>query len=182
MKTAVIISDFGSNSPDTELAILHLKRMGVFEHVISLSCSITPFEVRDAAYLLGLYLDKFEEGTIFIVAVDFLDRKNNPHLILTNINNRIILSYNSGLPSLIINAKEYESQIFKEYTADHHLCVQNAFIPILEGKSLAIDTSFIKTSHPPQPSIDGNILKGTIFYFDSYGFQLLFISPLLILI
>ena len=152
-------------------------------HVIDISHSITPFDVRQAAFQLRCCYDEFPAGTIHIVGVDtepqFEAQKERYPGILKFKEQYIICNDNGFFGSFL---EEDFPDEFYHYTAIKNspeawrFTTKNCFIQLAEriAKKEAL-SSFCEVSRSykrafdQKPAIDQLLIRGIVIHIDGFG-------------
>jgi S-adenosylmethionine hydrolase len=168
METAVLICDYGADSPHKEAARHALERSGLFTNVIVLTSSIKPFQVNDAGYVCSLFLNQFEPGTTFIIAVNFLKRHEHQAIVQSRIGTQNLISYNSGIQHLVAGNLNLESKCIGHFEDDHNYFVQKGILPALNAEQNPLDEK-INELFQQQPILDSKSVLGHVLYIDAHG-------------
>lgn len=144
--------------------------------IVDISHQIAPFNTMQAAFVLKNCYKEFPEQTIHIVGVNTVLSKEKGVLIVEK-DNRFFLCSDSGFPDLIFPNEEkkvYRLKIDEKVAntfASLDVFVGAAF-QILSGKPpeefAQVCTDYIKQM-PFIPTIDSNLINGSVVFVDSYS-------------
>ena len=168
METAVLISDYGMNSPYQESACAALDNSGLFSKVVHLTSSVKTYQVNEAGYLCSLFLNQFPSGTTFIIAVNFLERIQHKAIVRSQIGSQNIISYNSGIQYLIAGDQYLESKCIGSFEENHHSLIQAGIIPALNQGANSYEEKIIQLFQQ-QPILDAKSIIGHVLYIDAQG-------------
>ncbi|MFT5725397.1 MAG: S-adenosylmethionine hydrolase, partial [Bacteroidia bacterium] len=171
-----LLTDFGSDSFQTVRSRTWLALNCPEEKVLDISHSIHANDINEAAYIFRLVLDQFQTDTVHILAIDFDQRAKNPEVIYFKYKGQHILTYNSGMASILLEQQTNEVVTVGNYTSNHYDSVISCFGEkakqlllgqLSDQKSLIPDQLNIKTVLNPVSS--EKMLHGHVVYFDALG-------------
>jgi S-adenosyl-L-methionine hydrolase (adenosine-forming) len=169
-----LLTDFGSNSFQTVRSRAWLEQNCTGQTVLDIAHDIHANDINEAAYVFSLVQDQFNAGTIHIIAIDFDERVKHPEVVYFQLNDQHIVTYNSGIASIIL--KQIKTQVFElgAYTGSHFNCIPQSFGSIVKAifsgglsdkRPLLNDKLNIKTAL--NPVTKENMLHGHVVYFDA---------------
>ena len=143
--------------------------------IVDIATQVTPFKMRQGAYILRNAFPYYPKGTIHIMNVNAADAKgrmlcihHHEHYFIMFDNGAITLAFD-GIPSetYLINddVSESKDQLFAE-----GIC--NVVNALTSGLSLAIighRVHQVKSQRLMIPQSSNGFIKGTVIYFDHYG-------------
>jgi S-adenosylmethionine hydrolase len=170
-----LLTDFGTNSIYSTLSNVWFQSRNPEIPVVDLSHEIHPCDINEAAYLLELMITSFPPNTVHVIAVDFDNRHAHRQIVHTRFKGQHILTYNSGLLTLLpIDAESIS--VAAEFSGHHSTSVTDGFGPIALqlSEDPKIDQRFTKSDqvqikNPLKPVILDDSLQGHIRYFDARG-------------
>jgi S-adenosylmethionine hydrolase len=171
-----LTSDWGLK--DHYLAVIKatiLKRLpGVA--IVDISHQISPFNLKEASYIVRNSFRSFPEGTIHIIGVNTEETLNFPHTAVFA-DGHYFIGTDNGIFSLIFDKKPekmieitipQDSDLFTFSTRDRFV---KAAVHIAEGKPIEeLGPQRTKWSEQSlfQPAISDNVIKGIVIYIDNY--------------
>lgn len=145
-------------------------------NIVDISHQITSFNVMQAAFVLRNCYAEFPENTIHIIGVNSILSAKRTLLIIEK-NNQYFLCSDSGFPDLLFPSEEKNVYRFKvEDIAKNTFVSLDVFIEIafkiIKGELPNIfaeeTTDYIKQV-PLLPTIDKNLINGSVVYIDSFA-------------
>lgn len=141
--------------------------------ILDVTHSINANDINEASYVYRLIADSLEPGTTILFAVDFDQRYKHDEVIACQVNGHILISYNSGLPSLlagsdgdfriVCRSNSRHATAFSSDVAEHlSTIIETGSIDQLPA---IVDKLYIKK--PLTPVIQSERLTGTVVYVDS---------------
>ncbi len=144
--------------------------------IIDISNQIPPFDIARASFVLKNSYPDFPEGSVHIVGVDPDLEEDKCHLIARFQGQYFIAADNGVLPLIFDQAPEQLVRI------DHSISLEDVTFPtkgvfarigcqLLNGADMESFGDTIENyveKGQIRPVVDGNILRGTIIYIDSY--------------
>lgn len=153
--------------------------------IVDISHDVQPFNLAEAAYYLNNVMDDFPEGTIHFVGVDHLPHisigkeEDNLYPIVMKLKGQFFVGCDNGMFSLINGYEEAEEMIrIDDFSAKASLRfpTRNIYIPTIvalcngeELSTLGEVIEKIRISFTTQPTVDTNLIKGTVIHEDKYG-------------
>jgi len=145
-------------------------------NIVDISHNITAFNVMHAAFILTNCYKEFPDGTIHIIGVNSVLTSKRALLIIEK-DKQFFLCSDSGFPGLMFPDEELKVYRFnvKDGTGDTfmslNLFVEIAF-KIIKGNQLGefanLCTDYEK-QFPLLPTIDKNLINGSVVYIDSFS-------------
>ncbi len=169
-----LLTDFGPNSFQTVRSRAWLTRHCAQQNIFDVSHDIHPNDINEAAYVFTLVQDQFQDKTVHIIAIDFDKRIAHQEIILFEYNNQFILTYNSGLATILLGEDSNDIKVVGTYDGQHIESVVDCFGPLAkqlvdgqlsDQKPMLPDQLHIKT--PLHPVTTEKMLHGHVVYFDS---------------
>jgi S-adenosylmethionine hydrolase len=118
MAITTLLSDFGHQDASIAIAKGVLMQYVQPHQVADISHEITPFQLQQAAYVLGSAYRSFPVGTIHVLLFDIFSEPA-PALILSEYQGHYFLAPDNGLLPLAIGDVPVESWLCFELTKDH---------------------------------------------------------------
>lgn len=144
--------------------------------VVDITHQIKPFDIAEAAFILGNTFTDFPQGTIHLVSVES-DQDTQGTFLLASIEGQYILAKDNGLLSLI--TEQPPNELIKFQAADQHhlkfplkhMLAQKA-VEIAKGSPLDAlgtpDGDIVMRTHL-RPILLENVVRGTVIYVDNFG-------------
>ena len=147
--------------------------------VIDISHLITPFNISEAAYVVGNSYRYFPEGSIHIIGIDTEETVEKKHIV-AKVNNHYFVCADNGVLSLIIQDTRPEMIVeldFDRFTERSIFPTKDVFVRTAchiarQGQINVLGRKIesIKQLSVLQPSIkDDNTILGSVIYIDNYG-------------
>ena len=147
--------------------------------IVDISHSIDPFNVSEAAYIIGAAYWSFPKGTVHIIGVDIELNHENKHVAI-EWNNQFFIAADNGILSILTQKVKPEKIVainihdrFPIEPTDSEVFVKVACHIAKGGKLNVIgkEIEALKQITDLQTSIseDGKTLKGIVNYIDNYG-------------
>lgn len=143
--------------------------------VIDISHQIQTFNILQAAFVLKNSFRNFPEGTIHIVAVNSMEDKDKP-LILVKALKHYFISCDNGIFGLLldeppekiikINIKSVGNSSFVAYDVFSRVACELAKGKKMENLGTAVKE--LNKQVPMLPTIDESLINGSVVYIDSY--------------
>jgi S-adenosylmethionine hydrolase len=169
-----LLTDFGSNSIQTARSKAWLSQHIERHSIVDIAHDINPNDINEAAYVFKLMLDQFEPGCIHLIAIDFDQRETHPEVVYFKFNDQHVITYNSGIASLVMGESESIVIDFGTYQGHHYDAIVESFgaaVKLIDGgkdsdrNELLPDKLNIKTTLNPVTS--EHLLHGHVIYFDA---------------
>lgn len=153
-------------------------------NVIDISHDVQPFNLAEAAYYVNNVMEDFPEGTVHFIGVDHLPRisigsDKNLYPLVMKLKGQFFVGCDNGIFSLIDGYEEAEKIIrIDDFSAKSSLRfpTRNIYLPTIialsTGKSLddlGEEVDEIRKAFTTQPTIEQNLIKGTVIHEDKYG-------------
>lgn len=144
--------------------------------IADINHSIAPFNIMQASFTLRNCYSEFPENTIHILAVNSaLSTKRS--LLIIEYNKHFFLCSDCGFPSLLFPEEEIKVYRFQvEKNMEHAFLSLDIFIDvafrIINGEKLSIigtQTTDYVEQRPLLPTIDSDLINGSVVYIDSYS-------------
>lgn len=169
-----LLTDFGSNSIQTARSKAWLAQHSERHTIVDIAHDINPNDINEAAYVFKLMLDQFKPGGIHLLAIDFDQRETHPEVIYFKFNEQHIVTYNSGIASLLMGEEHADVMYIGTHQGHHYDAIVNSFGPaiklieeggISDKPELLPDKLNIKTTLNPVTS--EHLLHSHVIYFDA---------------
>ena len=144
--------------------------------IVDITHELEPFDIFQASYVVKNSYSNFPEGTIHIIGVNAQPDVNAPYLAML-VNGHYFIGSDNGIFSLLFDIKpdKIVELTIKQDPENVTFPIKDIFVKvachIARGGTLEIIGS-IKESFNQRtlfrPVLDGDILKGTFIYIDSY--------------
>ena len=167
-----LITDFGEDSvypARIKARVLASKNTPILD----ITHSINANDINEASYVYHLVADSLETGTVILFGVDSDQRYKHAEVIACKYNGHILMSYNSGLLSLIAGS-DADFRVICSSKSRHAIAFST---DVSEQLSQIIDTGDIDQhptivdklyiKKPLTPVIQSDRLTGTVIYVDS---------------
>lgn len=172
-----LLTDFGTNSIYIPQSKAWFKHWRPQIELIDLAHNIHPCDINEAAYVMGLMIDHFPPETIHLAVIDFDNRHEHREIVHIRFRDQHIISYNSGLLSVLSkNDENLRIHEIGQYSGSHFSAITEAFgktalelsdNPKYDQHFSITDKANIKTALKPVIQQDG--IHGHLMYFDSLG-------------
>ena len=153
--------------------------------IVDVSHLVQPFNIAQAAYYINNVIEDFPEGTIHYLGVDSLpyisigSAEANLYPLVMELKGQFFVGCDNGVFSLINNYTEATKIIrlddFRPKLA-LRFPTRNIYVPAIvalaQGKSLADmgeEVTEIRKAFTTQPTIEKDLVKGTVIHEDKYG-------------
>ncbi len=169
-----LLTDFGSHSIQIARCKAWFSQHCPQQTIIDIAHDIHQNDINEAAYVFNLLQDQFEQGSIHIIAIDFDSRHTHDEILHFMYKGQHILTYNSGIASLLLGEDLSEVQHIGQYHGQHYDAVIEQFgqaalslinNEISDEPLLSHDKANIKTRL--NPVTNEKLLQGHVVYFDS---------------
>lgn len=146
--------------------------------VIDISHEIKPFDIAHASYVLKNCYKDFPAGTIHIIGVNPEESEDGRHLVIQH-EGQFFIGADNGMFSLIFNEIPehiYEIDKGEGLQANQTFPTKTVFVEV--AQKLANNHSIatignkvdnIKRRQLFRPTVEADVLKGTVTYIDTYG-------------
>lgn len=146
--------------------------------IVDISHDIKPFDIAHASYVLKNCYKEFPAGTIHIIGVNPEETDDCKHLVI-QYDGQFFIGADNGMFSLIFNEMPehiYEIDKGDSLSANQTFPTKSVFVEVAQklanNNSIAtlgkkIDT--IKRRQLFRPTVESDVLKGTVTYIDTYG-------------
>ncbi len=144
--------------------------------IVDISHEISPFNLKEASFILRNVYQDFPPGTIHIIALNTTESGGNPHTIVY-IHEQYFIGTDNGIFSLIFDEMPdkmveldilQDSGLFTFATRDRFV---KAAVHLAEGKKME-DLGAKKEGWEKQtlfnPVVSGNEIRGLVIYIDNY--------------
>jgi S-adenosyl-L-methionine hydrolase (adenosine-forming) len=146
--------------------------------IVDISHNIQPFNIMQAAFVLHNCYKEFPKNTIHIIGVNSLLSAKKPLLIIAY-NDQYFLCADNGLPDLLFpvepkNVFRYQPEIEISDTFASLQVFVNVAIKIATGSQIteiaqACSENDYQKQIPLLPTIDSNLISGSVIYIDSFS-------------
>lgn len=185
MRIITLTTDLGLK--DHYVAALKGQLLSKIDHcqVVDISHDVQPFNIAQAAYYVNNVVDDFPDGTIHFLGVDSLPHisigsgENNLYPLIMKLKNQFFIGCDNGIFSLLNNFEEAESIIrLDDFSAKAQLRfpTRNIYVPAIvalsngtDPKTMGEDFPNIRKAFTTQPTIQKDLIKGTVIHEDKYG-------------
>jgi hypothetical protein len=153
--------------------------------LVDISHDVQPFNIAQAALFINNVLRDFPAGTIHFIGVDALPKisignpESNLYPAVMKLNGHFFVGCDNGIFSLINGYKEAEEIIrIDDFSAKFALRfpTRHIYVPTIQrlvnGSSLADlgePIESVKKVFTTQPTLESNLIKGTVIHIDKYG-------------
>ncbi|UMY64908.1 MULTISPECIES: S-adenosyl-l-methionine hydroxide adenosyltransferase family protein [unclassified Flavobacterium] len=147
--------------------------------VVDLSHDIDPFNIAEAAYIVGAAYSSFPKGTVHLIAVDYELNKETRHIAM-EWDGHFFVCADNGLPGIlaqrIVPSKVAVINIHDRLPAD--ATDLDVFVTVASHLSkggllnvIGKDTKSLKALNELKPTVadDGNAIRGAVIYIDRFG-------------
>lgn len=185
MSIITLTTDFGLK--DHYVAALKGQLLAQIEgcHLVDISHQVDAFNVAQAAFYINNVKDNFPEGTIHFIGVDSLPyisiakAESNLYPIIMKLKGQYFVGCDNGVFSLIKDYEEAEEIVrIDNFSAKMSLRfpVRNIYLPAIAAlskgtpmKELGEPYYELKKAFTTQPTIEKDLIKGTVIHEDKYG-------------
>ncbi|MBI3136776.1 MAG: SAM-dependent chlorinase/fluorinase [Bacteroidetes bacterium] len=153
--------------------------------LVDISHGVQAFNIAQAAYYINNSWNDFPKGTIHFLNVDSTPAihiarpDNNTYPLVMQLNGHFFMGSDNGIFSLINGYENAERLVRLDFSAaglDLRRPARNIYIPamgqILKGvplEKLGDEVSAVKQAFTTQPTLEKNLIKGTVIHVDTYG-------------
>ncbi len=175
MTAVTLTSDLGTR--DFYLAALKGTIISHFTdvNIIDVTHHIKPFDIKEAAFVIGNACRYFPKGTIHIVHVNGSERKTR--LLLSLVHDQYFLTFDNGLISMAFPQIPYQTyEVNEELFENNSLLFEQGIARVIEFlhneykptdfAHLVTDTLTFRLLQPS--AMPGNI-RGSVIYIDQFG-------------
>lgn len=143
--------------------------------IIDISHNILPFNIAQAAFVLKNSYPSFPDGTIHLICVGVDQKVNNP--IIMAMDNQYFIGADNGMAGLLFDSKpEHVYRIKKEFIQPSSFFEKDTLarvaVEMLQDKAIT-DIGELVTDFnqqvPLRPTIDEDVISGSVVYIDSYS-------------
>lgn len=142
--------------------------------IIDISHAISPFNIAQAAFVLRNSYKNFPNGTVHLICVGVDQKANNP--IIVESDNQFFIGADNGMAGLLFDAKpDKVYRIKNEYIQTSSFIekdtLANVALELLQDKppqEIGELTSDFNQQVPLRPTIDEDVISGSVVYIDSY--------------
>ena len=145
--------------------------------LIDISHNIDPFNISEAAYVIGAAYSSFPKGTVHLIGIDIERNPENCHIAM-QWNDQYFICADNGILSMVtqkvIPQKLVEINIhdrFPDSATDLDIFIKVAS-HLAKGGILNVigkEIQSIKEVTEIQPVVQNNIIKGSVVYIDHFG-------------
>ncbi len=169
-----LLTDFGSNSIQIARCKAWFSQYCPQQSVIDIAHDVHQNDINEAAYIFNLVQDQFDHGSIHVIAIDFDARHKHDEVLYFLYKGQHIITYNSGIASLLLGGDISGVQCIGNFTGQHYDAITDQFgqavLSVLNNEisdkpHLLHDKANIKT--PLNPVTSEKLLQGHVVYFDS---------------
>lgn len=139
--------------------------------IIDNACSIPPFDIVRASFIIRNTWNNYPAGTIHIICVHSEAVKDCNYLIV-KAKEHYFIGTDNGIFNLILNSEPDEMVSINAGSSDELQIFADAAAEIISGKApaeLGKPLSRISERVPLRATIDKNVIIGSIIFVDSYG-------------
>ncbi len=173
MSIITLTTDYGLKDPFVGAMKGKLMTKSPDSTIIDISHYIDPFNIAEAAYVIGTAFHSFPEGTVHLIGVDVESNKET-QLIAMLWKGHYFVCADNGILSILIQNSEAEElyTLYKDekwtdleqlLEASVHLSKKGTFEAIGEKRST------LKNNTEIQARVEKNQIIGTIVYIDHFG-------------
>ena len=153
--------------------------------LVDISHDVQPFNIAQAAFFINNSWNNFPKGTVHFIDVDSTPQisigkpDHNMYPIVMKLNGHFFVGADNGTFSLIRgyeNADEIVRIDDFSNAGDLRFAVKNIYIPaiakILKGEKLETigeELRSVRQAFTTQPTIEKDLIKGTVIHIDKYG-------------
>lgn len=146
--------------------------------IVDISHDIKPFDIAHASYVLKNCYKEFPVGTIHIIGINPEETEDGKHLIIQH-DGHFFIGADNGMFSLIFNEMPehiYEIDKGESLQQGHTFPTKTVFVEAAQKlannapiASLGKKVDHIKRRQLFRPTVEADVLKGTVTYIDTYG-------------
>lgn len=178
MKIVTLITDMGNK--DFYVASIKGAIYSKIENVtiVDISHEIKPFDIAHASYVLKNCYKDFPAGTIHIIGINPEETDETKHLVIQH-NGHFFIGADNGMFSLIFNEPpEHIYTIDKGEGLNQSFSFPTKTVFVEAAQKLANNAPIatlgqkidqIKRRQLFRPTVEADVLKGTVTYIDTYG-------------
>jgi len=154
--------------------------------LVDISHDVQPFNIAQASFFINNSWNDFPKGTIHFIDVDSTPQisigktEHNMYPIIMQLNGHYFVGSDNGIFSLLRGYEKAEKIVriddFSNAGIDLRFATKNIYIPaiakILKGEkldSIGEELSSVRQAFTTQPTIEKDLIKGTVIYIDKYG-------------
>lgn len=153
--------------------------------IVDVSHDVQAFNIAQAAYYINNCWHDFPEGTIHFINVDstpaihIAKQDNNTYPVLMKLHGHYFIGSDNGIFSLITGYENAEKLVRLDFSSaglDLKHPAKNIYIPaigkILKGENLdhlGDEITAVRQAFTTQPTLEPNLIKGTVIHVDKYG-------------
>ncbi len=153
--------------------------------LVDVSHDVQPFNIAQAAYYITNCWHEFPEGTIHFLNVDstpliqIADPSRNMYPIVMELKGHYFIGSDNGMFSLIPGYQDAAQLVRLDFSSagiDLRNATKNIYIPaikqILKGiklEDLGEEVNSVRQAFTMQPTIEKDLIKGTVIHVDKYG-------------
>lgn len=185
MRIITLTTDLGLK--DHYVAALKGQLLSNIDHcqVVDISHDVQPFNIAQAAYYVNNIIEDFPDGTIHFLGVDSLPHisigkgEDNLYPLVMKLKNQFFVGCDNGIFSLLNDFEEAEAIVrLDDFSAKASLRfpTKNIYVPAIVALSKGTELSDIGEDFPnirraftAQPTIEKDLVKGTVIHEDKYG-------------
>lgn len=147
--------------------------------IVDISHDIKPFDIAHASYVLKNCYKEFPVGTIHIIGINPEETEDCKHLAI-QYDGHFFIGADNGMFSLIFN--EMPEHIYEIYKGDdplhrnHSFPTKTVFVEAAQKlannapiSTLGSKVEQIRRRQLFRPTVEADVLKGTVTYIDTYG-------------
>lgn len=146
--------------------------------IVDISHEIKPFDIAHASYVLKNCYKDFPVGTIHIIGINPEETDDGKHLVIQH-DGHFFIGADNGMFSLIFNDPPehiYEIDKGDAIQQNHSFPTKTVFVEAAQkiANKAPISTIGTKVEHIKRrqlfrPTVEADVLKGTVTYIDTYG-------------
>ena len=171
MSIITFISDFGLKDHYVSSVKASIIKYNQNIKIVDISHNIRKYDISHAAHVFKNVYEEFPNGSIHIISVK---HDNNDDIILFQLNNHFIITYNSGIISLIEPKESYNAILIdgnKHKTFSEKFMAEIA-LKLVSGinyTTLGSPTKDVRKFLNKETSISRNQIVGYILRIDDFG-------------
>lgn len=145
--------------------------------IVDITHELVPFDIFQASYVVRNAYPNFPEGTVHIIGLNAQPDMNTPYIVV-KANGHYFIGSDNGIFSLLFDKtpENIVTLTIQEESAYYNFPIRDVFVKaachLVRGGTLeVIGTPKEKFNERSllRPVVEGNSLRGTVIYIDSYG-------------
>lgn len=153
--------------------------------IIDISHDVHPFDLAEAAYYVNNVVDDFPEGTVHFIGVDHLPHisiassDNNLYPVIVKLKGQYFVGCDNGFFSLLNDYEQAEKIVrIDNFSAKSALRfpTRNIYVPTIVSlcngvpmEEIGESVDAVNRAFTTQPTIENDLIKGTVIHEDKYG-------------